>query len=230
MYNKIECEFKEKSKYRKIQITYIVTIVIYIFLTCVTVFGILFKFQPNIFIEQIDNKFVYIFLSEIISILFFYIMIYIYMAIMTRKNENFSFLSAISDHKMIINLFWEQIYQKDIKILVKILKDNSINTRPKTLEAIRHYQTLIPRNLEITSQVVSVIAIAISLIALIFDDKIFYSAENLAIVLVFIILIIILYLAFRSYNKILLKMFGKSEFYKRLELTLSEIYMRSLIK
>lgn len=149
MYNKIEREFKEKSKYRKIQITYIVTIVIYIFLTCVTVFGILFKFQPNIFIEQIDNKFVYIFLSEIISILFFYIMIYIYMAIMTRKNENFSFLSAISDHKMIINLFWEQIYQKDIKILVKILKDNSINTRPKTLEAIRHYQTLIPRNLEI---------------------------------------------------------------------------------
>ena len=123
-----------------------------------------------------------------------------------------------------------ECYQKDIKILVKILKDNSINTRPKTLEAIRHYQTLIPRNLEITSQVISVIAIAISLIALIFDDKIFYSAENLAIALVFFILIIILYLAFRSYNKILLKMFGKYEFYKRLELTLSDIYMRSLIK
>lgn len=55
MYNKIEREFKEKSKCRKIQITYIVTIVIYICLICVAVFGILFKFQPNIFIEQIDK-------------------------------------------------------------------------------------------------------------------------------------------------------------------------------
>lgn len=180
--------------------------------------------------EQIDKKFGYILLSELIAIIIFYLLVYIYMVIMTRKNEKFKIIIALSDHKMIINLFWEQVYKKDIEILVKILKDNSIDTRPKTLEAIRHYQTLIPRNLEITSQIISVIALSVSLVALFFDENIFYSAEKLAIIFVFIIVIIILYLAFSNFNKILLKMFGKAEFYKRLELTLSEIYMRSLIK
>lgn len=230
MYNKIEQEFKEKSKYRKTQVIYVTTIIIYFCLACVVVYGILFQFKSDIFIEQVDKKFPYVFLSEIVAIIIFYLFVYTYMIIMTRKNEKFSLLNAFSDHKATINLFWDQVYQKDIKILVKILKENSINTRPKTLEAIRHYQTLIPRNVEITSQIISVIALSISLLALIFDDKIFYSTENLAVVLVCIIFIIILYWTFRSYNKLLLKMFGKTEFYKRLELTLSEIYMRSLIK
>ena len=230
MYNRIERDFKVKSNYHKAQISYIIVFLVMLALICIAIFGLLFQFNTPASVDAFINEFGYMLLIEVIALIIFYLLIYIYMIIKTRKNENFSFIIALSDHKAIIDLFWEQIYQEDIQILIKILKENSINTRPKVLEAVKHYQTLIPVKLENSIQILSVLALAISIVAFIFDDKIFYSMENLAIAFIFIILITILYLAFCSYNNKLIKMFGKSELYRRLELSLSEIYMRSLIK
>jgi len=44
-----------------------------------------------------------------------------------------------------IKLYQLQVHDNDIKLLMDILKKHNINTRPKQLEAIRHYQTPIDK-------------------------------------------------------------------------------------
>ena len=85
----------------------------------------------------------------------------------------------IMDIEINTKLYQIQTHDKDIEILKIILKEHNVNTRPKQLEAIRHYQALIPRNIIGGSSFISVLAFAISIIALILDDKVYYNEENL---------------------------------------------------
>lgn len=115
--------------------------------------------------------------------------------------------------------------------MIKYLKNNGINTRPKVLEAVRHYQAILPRKLIAGIQVVPFLALIVSLFAFIFSGSIiFNSIENVGIICLLASLVILVYIEYCFLNEKIFKAFGTEELYKRLEDCLSEIYMHSLIK
>ena len=154
----------------------------------------------------------------------FYIGVYVFIITKVCKSEDFHWKNVM-DIEINTKLYQIQTHDKDIGILKIILKEHNVNTRPKQLEAIRHYQALIPRNIIGGSSFISVLAFAISIIALILDDKVYYNEENLKFIFTFLFVVSLIYLIFYLFNKNIFKLFGSAELYKRLESSISEIYM-----
>ena len=210
MYLKIEEEFKKKSLLRRSQIAFFS---IY-FLLAILVAWICMKYVD-------DNRiWLYIILYGVV----FYIGVYVFIITKVCKSEDFHWKN-IMDIEINTKLYQIQTHDKDIEILKIILKEHNVNTRPKQLEAIRHYQALIPRNIIGGSSFISVLAFAISIIALILDDKVYYNEENLKFIFTFLFVVSLIYLIFYLFNKNIFKLFGSAELYKRLESSISEIYM-----
>ena len=210
MYLKIEEEFKKKSLLRRSQIAFFS---IY-FLLAILVAWICMKYVD-------DNRiWFYIILYGVV----FYIGVYVFVITKVCKSEDFHWKNVM-DIEINTKLYQIQTHDKDIEILKIILKEHNVNTRPKQLEAIRHYQTLIPRNIIGGSSFISVLAFAISIIALILDDKVYYNEENLKFIFTFLFVVSLIYLIFYFLNKNIFKLFGSAELYKRLESSISEIYM-----
>ena len=210
MYLKIEEEFKKKSLLRRSQIAFFS---IY-FLLAILVAWICMKYVD-------DNRiWLYIILYGVV----FYIGVYVFIITKVCKSEDFHWKNVM-DIEINTKLYQIQTHDKDIEILKIILKEHNVNTRPKQLEAIRHYQALIPRNIIGGSSFISVLAFAISIIALILDDKVYYNEENLKFIFTFLFVVSLIYLIFYLFNKNLFKLFGSAELYKRLESSISEIYM-----
>lgn len=118
---------------------------------------------------------------------------------------------------------------RDAKLLAEICKKNSINTRPKVLEAIRHYQTLIPRNIIGSGVFLSLVAIIISIVAFSFDDNTI-SSERFQFMLSIFLLVGILYAFFKLTVDQFASSFGNKALYRRMEDILSSIYFQSIIK
>ena len=154
----------------------------------------------------------------------FYIGVYVFVITKVCKLEGFSWKN-IMDIERNTKLYQIRTHDKDIELLKDILKEHNINTRPKQLEAIRHYQALIPRNIVGGSSFISVLAFSISIIALILDDKVYYNEENLKSIFAFLFVVSLIYLIFYFLNKNIFRLFGSAELYKRLESSISEIYM-----
>ena len=210
MYLKIEEEFKKKSLLRRSQIAFFS---IY-FLLAILVAWICMKYVD-------DNRiWLYIILYGVV----FYIGVYVFIITKVCKSEDFHWKNVM-DIEINTKLYQIQTHDKDIEILKIILKEHNVNTRPKQLEAIRHYQALIPRNIIGGSSFISVLAFAISIIALILDDKVYYNEENLKFIFTFLFVVSLIYLIFYLFNKNIFKLFGSAELYKRLESSISEIYM-----
>ena len=210
MYLKIEEEFKKKSLLRRSQIAFFS---IY-FLLAILVAWICMKYVD-------DNRiWLYIILYGVV----FYIGVYVFIITKVCKSKDFHWKNVM-DIEINTKLYQIQTHDKDIKILKIILKEHNVNTRPKQLEAIRHYQALIPRNIIGGSSFISVLAFAISIIALILDDKVYYNEENLEFIFTFLFVVSLIYLIFCFLNKNIFKLFGSAELYKRLESSISEIYM-----
>ena len=210
MYLKIEEEFKKKSLLRRSQIAFFS---IY-FLLAILVAWICMKYVD-------DNRiWLYIILYGVV----FYIGVYAFIITKVCKSEDFHWKNLM-DIEINTKLYQIQTHDKDIEILKIILKEHNVNTRPKQLEAIRHYQALTPRNIIGGSSFISVLAFAISIIALILDDKVYYNEENLKFIFTFLFLVSLIYLIFYFLNKNIFKLFGSAELYKRLESSISEIYM-----
>jgi hypothetical protein len=118
---------------------------------------------------------------------------------------------------------------RDAKLLAEICKKNSINTRPKVLEAIRHYQTLVPRNIIGSGVFLSLGAIIISIVAFSFDDNTI-SSERFQFMLSIFLLVGILYAFFKLTVDQFASSFGNKALYRRMEDILSSIYFQSIIK
>lgn len=217
MYEEIERSFKENSQYRKNQIQFSFIIFLYSFIIGFVSVNYLNKLKGWIILIEIGGI--------IILLLTLLLMVYIKL----KKCGDLQ----IKDfkHPLIIFLKYKLYIDKvDISILKELLIKNGINTRPKVLEALRHYQILVPRKIAPSSQIISILALTISTLALIMNDKLYYSSQNINAVFIIIIMVLILYFVFRIINGEVLRLFGKNEFYKRLEASLSEIYMKCLIK
>ena len=210
MYLKIEEEFKKKSLLRRSQIAFLGIYFLLAFLLA----WFCMKYVA-------DNR---IWLYILLYGVAFYIGVYIFIITKVCKSEDFHWKN-IMDIEINTKLYQMQTHDKDIEILKIILKEHNVNTRPKQLEAIRHYQALIPRNIIGGGSFISVLAFAISIIALILDDKVYYNEENLKFIFTFLLAVSIIYLIFYLLNKNIFKLFGSAELYKRLESSISEIYM-----
>ena len=210
MYLKIEEEFKKKSLLRRSQIAFFS---IY-YLLAILVVWICMKYVDD------NRTWLYIILYGVV----FYIGVYVFVITKVCKSKDFHWKNVM-DIEINTKLYQIQTHDKDIEILKIILKEHNVNTRPKQLEAIRHYQALIPRNIIGGSSFISVLAFAISIIALILDDKVYYNEENLKFIFAFLFVVSLIYLIFYFLNKNIFKLFGSAELYKRLESSISEIYM-----
>ena len=146
-----------------------------------------------------------------------------------RNNPKFSkkkFWRILS----MIDLYKATVHKKDIKIMIEILKDEGVNTRPKVLEVLRHYQCCLPRKVMGGSQIISILALSISTLAFIFSDILSMSFQNQIIAIICLVGVIIVYILGYTLNKSLFHYFGESALYLRIESAVSEIWMKSLIK
>lgn len=131
--------------------------------------------------------------------------------------------------KETIQSYIDERKSRDAKLLAEICKKNSINTRPKVLEAIRHYQTLVPRNIIGSGVFLSLVAIIISIVAFSFDDNTI-SSERFQFMLSIFLLVGILYAFFKLTVDQFASSFGNKALYRRMEDILSSIYFQSIIK
>lgn len=219
MYLRIEKEFKKKSKNRKYQLLFVLGVFIYSFtLSNVLVLGV--------GLEKSIGTYILITFSSLIP---FYLVCYGVILLTVKKYEKISF-SQILDIENIKNTYQEIIYKEDIKILTEILKQNKINTRPKVQETIRHYQCMLPRRIESTGKLLTILAFAISIMALLFSDTVISSMKNVQVIFVIVFVVVVMYWVIHIIEKNYFRIFGKEELYIRLEASLSEIFMIYYLK
>lgn len=168
---------------------------------------------------------VLILLATVFSLLNYYLIV-----LFSIKNEpQFSkknFWSIVS----MVELYQEVMHKKDIKILINILKNAGVNTRPKVLEVLRHYQICLPRKIIGGSQIISILALTISTLAFVFSDILSMSFESQIMTLIIIMFVLFIYLFGCVLNKRIFHYFGEAALYIRIESAVSEIWMKSLIK
>ncbi len=168
---------------------------------------------------------VLILLATVFSLLNYYLIV-----LFSIKNEpQFSkknFWSIVS----MVELYQEVMHKKDIKILINILKNAGVNTRPKVLEVLRHYQICLPRKIIGGSQIISILALTISTLAFVFSDILSMSFESQIMTLIIIMFVLFIYLFGYVLNKRIFHYFGEAALYIRIESAVSEIWMKSLIK
>lgn len=168
---------------------------------------------------------VLILLATVFSLLNYYLIV-----LFSIKNEpQFSkknFWSIVS----MVELYQEVMHKKDIKILINILKNAVVNTRPKVLEVLRHYQICLPRKIIGGSQIISILALTISTLAFVFSDILSMSFESQIMTLIIIMFVLFIYLFGYVLNKRIFHYFGEAALYIRIESAVSEIWMKSLIK
>lgn len=150
---------------------------------------------------------------------------YIFFLVKKYCNKNVNYWKF----KETIQLYIDERKSRDANLLAEICKKNSINTRPKVLEAIRHYQTLVPRNIIGSGVFLSLVAIIISIVAFSFDDNTI-SSERFQFMLSIFLLVGILYAFFKLTVEQFASSFGNKALYRRMEDTLSSIYFQSIIK
>lgn len=220
MYRKISQSFKEQSNQLKNTINLILTPFIFLLLIILA----LFLFDINgILYEWLEI--VTILLGYLLTFLTFYIII-IYSI---RKSEQYKW-KKIWNIPFNIKLFKETSHDNDIKLLVTILKDNGINTRPKVLEALRHYQCLLPHKVSGSTSIFSILALCISVLAFVFSDYFLKSETNRIITAVIIILVVLIYVAIYQLNSKVFRYIGENALNERIEMAISEIWIKSMIK
>lgn len=168
-YYGIESKFKSKSWRHKENI-----------LMIIIVFGYL---ASAILIWALTKDMLY---SSIIFSVLAIIAAYIQMYYVLRKiNKNFSFWRFKANRDTYI----KERKNNDLNVLIELLKENSINTRPKVQEAIRHYQTFTARNIVGSGLFLGILAISISILTFIMSETNNISQERLSFM--FTILIVI---------------------------------------
>lgn len=216
MYKKIENEFIKKSYYKKTEI--------FIFLISILVvvsYVIGSKFTYNNIVLQIILSAIILLIN--ITVFYLYIFFSLNRYKKDEKNKIFSFRKNVAEYK-------RYIHDEDLVSLAIILEQNEINNSKKLEDVLQHYRTITSRNIKRTSDLLGYISLVISLIALFSTDYFNNNIINVGYAITFIILAMMLYWSISSIKSMMSLMFGKDELYNRIETTLSEIYIRDLIK
>ena len=215
MYSKIEDKFIQESKLIMSQILFL------LFLLAYVTFYVLFFYD-----WMMKNYF----LSMTIVVVVFYLIVYLFVLVYLKVNRKDFSLKIFWNVLKVIEIYKQNMHEQDIEILKKILNENNVKSKDNIKEVMHHYRALIPRNIKTHSAWLSVAAFAISVIAVILNDTFLQSAEYLEYLkiagMIFFI-ILFLYAAYRILNVFLLQIFGKDELYKRLEASITEIYINT---
>ena len=150
-----------------------------------------------------------------------YLWIFFYLRKHSKNNTSWrSFFRFVFNTKK----YQKLLHDNDINLLKEILDEYKVDTQEKRLIAIKHYQSLIPRNINSGGTVLSILAFAVSVLALILNET---FLDNIKVAIVIFILIILICLLAHAVNKHILQTFGKVELYKRLESSITEIYINT---
>ncbi len=223
MYLQIEKEFKRNSKYRKSQLRFVIGAFAY-----ATIISLLFS--PNFICmienDKVESNFIW-FLA--VGIIVFPIICHLYMVLSIRTHvkitvKNVFNIDFIKEH------YQGMIHDEDLIVLSNILKNKNINSRPKVQEALRHYQCMLPRKVSSSGTLLSILAFAVSIMALFFSETVLKSATTISVIVAVIFMIILIYVMVIVIANGYFKAFSKEALYVRLESSLSEIFMTYYLK
>lgn len=218
MYLQIENEFRQKSRFLKQNLILILCSV-----ALVTVLIAVYN------IAEEKNRIAVVIVGFFIGLFLMWITFYaiIYFKHVNKEKKSFC---AFFRFSTTLHTYQEKIHNEDIQTLKQILKEHKINTRPKIEEAIKHYQCLLPRKTSQTGQLLSILALVISMLALLVSETVIASAENVGFILEIILTVIIVYAVISLIEKNIFRVFGKDALYTRIEDSLSEIFMTYYFK
>lgn len=219
MYFEIENEFKRNSTIRTSQL--------------LLVLGSMLLSSICTFITELlanEENYANIYMCVLlVGLVFFYIICYCYMFFKGIKKQQRT-LKTFFQIKKTIQAYKSTIHNIDINLLNKILKSHEINTRPKVEEAIRHYQCLLPRKINQSGQLTSLLALVISFLALLSSETILNSLESARFILGVLLTVVIMYLFVKWIDDSVFRAFSRNALYARIEESLSEIFMSYYIK
>ena len=213
MYLQIENEFRQKSRFLKQNL---------ILTLCSVVFVAMLIAVYNIVEEKnrIAVAIVGFFMGLFLMWITFYAIIYF-----KHVNKEKRSFCAFFRFSTTLHTYQEKNHNEDIQTLKQILKKHKIDTRPKLEEVIKHYQCVLPRKVEQSGQLLSILAFVISVLALLLSETVMKSAENIAGVIIILVMVALLYLIAQYFNRNVLKVFSKESLYERIESSLAEIFM-----
>ena len=210
MFQKIEEDFKKLSQvieYRKYYVLALSVVFIIIFATCIDV---------NDITVNIDLVF--------IIMCAFYMLCYVILFIITFVNKQ-TRIKDFTKFSLVKSKFDEFIHRDDIESLNKILVKYGVDTRPKVAELLRHYQSIMYKNIKSNGQFISLLALGISLLAFFFSETLLTSYVFLQLSIEILLLIIMCYFLVSTINKNLFSFFGNEKFYERIESYVFEIFV-----
>ena len=216
MYLRIEEKFIQESKLRMSQILFVL---FGLFSSIIYVFAFYDWIMAN-----------YLLAVTILAIAF-YLIVYLFILTYVKvSNKKFSLLLFWNVPK-VIEMYKQNMHEQDIKVLKNILLDNNVKSKEDIREVMHHYRALLPRSIKSHSAWLSVAAFAISVVAFFLNDTFLKSneyTEYLKIGGMIFVSIILVYAVFLMLNVSVFQMFGKDELYKRLEASITEIYINTL--
>ena len=215
MYKEIENKFKSHESNHNNKCVFIICFTFYIIIAIVMT-----KLIGN-------NVF-----TIIVPLLIFFLLMYSYMVWIHLKDRRYKKMKwhYIFRMKRIIELNKKKQRKKDKKLLIKLLKQNGVNTAQKVKTVLEHYRVLIPRNTNNRMQLISIMAFFISILAFFYDSNIKVAIEKLLSSLIVIFLVLIGCFICYLYKKEILGPFNKIGLYLKIEDLLTEIYINSEIK
>ncbi|MDE6676497.1 MAG: hypothetical protein K2K12_02130 [Clostridia bacterium] len=219
MYNAISEKFRDKSRHYNNRLA---VVSVPIILIPSVIFGCIPLYSKDYAKWLVPLLFGFVFIFCLVHC-------YMIIFISVRKEPEFS-RNICWRLRAMVRLYKTVMHNNDIEILIKILKEEGANTRPKVLEVLRHYQCLLPRNTIGRSQFISILALSVSVLAFIFSDILSMSFDYQLIILLCLLGILFLYILGYALNKEVFYFFGEAALITRIEMAVSEIWMKSLIK
>ena len=211
MYNTIEDQFKSQSNVLKNQAVYILSILLIFVIEIIA-------------IHYLPKDFTTIIIVVVCGVFLFLLSCYIYIVISNAKHTP-QFWRKMYNIFLNINVFRIRSQQKDIAILKNIIEENKVNTRDEIRELIRHYQCYLPRQTAKSWNIISILALVISVWTLLYQDRLENAPVHLGIILIaFLTILLVHFFVVIIYNR-LFKILGKTALYTRLEAALAEIYV-----
>ena len=213
MYLQIENEFKTESRFLKQNSVLI--------LSSVALIAVLIAIDN---ITEEKNRIAVVIVCFFIGLFLMWITFYaiIYFKHVNKEKRSFC---AFFRFSTTLHTYQEKIHNEDIQTLKQILKKHKIDTRPKLEEVIKHYQCVLPRKVEQSGQLLSILAFAISVLALLLSETVMNSAENIVGIILILSMLTLFYLIAQFFNRNVLKVFSKESLYERIESSLAEIFM-----
>ncbi len=215
MYLKIEEKFIQESKLRMSQLLFV------LFLILLSTIYVLLLYD-----WIISNCL----LAITIMAIAFYSIVYLFVVFYLKVSKKRLPLRKLWNVANVIEMYKQNMHEQDIKILRKILNDNNVKSKENIKEVMHHYRALLPRNIKSHSAWLSVAAFAISVIAFLLNDTFLQSneyTEYLKIGGMIFVSILLVYAVFLVLNASIFQIFGKDELYKRLEASITEIYINT---